>query len=119
MIVVVVGLSGLTNAYRSVPSTCGSAATKGASRWLDAPPGVGPRPVITPAPSAAVAARAIPALRNRLPIEGNEVPPSSLGIRSRETTSPQRLPRGRSAPARFHPPLEAATSRLVRCPRAG
>src|ERR1700738_4591096 len=31
------GLSGLTNAYRSVRSAYGSPAIMGASRWLDAP----------------------------------------------------------------------------------
>src|SRR5439155_18710012 len=72
MIVVVSGLSGLTNAYRSVPSTWGSAATSGASRWLDAVPATGPRVVITPAPSAAVATMATAALRNRLGSRRNE-----------------------------------------------
>src|SRR5438034_9301766 len=66
MIVVVVGLSGLTNAYRSVPSTWGSAATSGASRLLDALPGAGPRPVTHPDPIAAVEARAISSLVNLL-----------------------------------------------------
>ena len=37
-----VGASGLTKAYRSVPSTVGSAASSGASRWLDAPTDPGP-----------------------------------------------------------------------------
>src|SRR5438034_8343866 len=103
MIVVVVGLSGLTNAYRSVPSTCGSAATNGASRWLDALPGVGPRPVITPAPSAAVAARAIPAFRNRLPIEGNEGPPSSIGNSGQEKQPRRSLPARTLRAGLLHP----------------
>src|SRR6185436_7245046 len=54
-IVTVFGASGLTNAYRSVLSACGSAEISGASRWLDAPPGVGPRPANTPTAAAAAA----------------------------------------------------------------
>src|SRR5438093_6212673 len=36
------GASGLTNAYKSVLSICGSAAVSGASRWLDAELGTTP-----------------------------------------------------------------------------
>src|SRR5205809_2999241 len=116
MIVVVVGLSGLTNAYRSVPSTWGSAATSGASRWLDALPGAGPRPVTTPAPSAAVAARAIPALRNLLPSVRKRS--TSLQWVHRRWSSP---PRPRAAPPR--PALSPSSlgqrlHALVRCARA-
>src|SRR5919204_2815683 len=71
------GRSGLRNAYRSVPSTCGSAATSGASRWLDALPSPGPSPASRPPPRATVAPRATAALRNRLVID-NEVPPCPL-----------------------------------------
>src|SRR5216683_737548 len=39
MSVTVSGASGLTNAYTSVLSACGSLLMSGASRWLDARPG--------------------------------------------------------------------------------
>src|SRR5438874_13031918 len=70
MIVTVSGLSGLTNAYRAVPSICGSAAVSGASRWLDARLGTGARPENRPAPSASVAAAATIVVRTRLPGNG-------------------------------------------------
>src|SRR5580765_7265508 len=44
MIVAVSGLSGDTNAYRSVLSAVGSCEISGASRWLDAEPAAGPLP---------------------------------------------------------------------------
>src|SRR5713101_2912095 len=57
MIVAVSGLSGDTNAYRSVLSAVGSSEISGASRWLEAPAGSAPLPrVATTAPSAARAA---------------------------------------------------------------
>ncbi len=55
MIVIVSGLSGLRNAYRSVLSAVGSSEIAGASRWLDAltPSGPGPlRAAATIAPTA-------------------------------------------------------------------
>src|SRR5439155_20506250 len=70
------GRSGLRNAYRSVASICGSAATRGASRWLDAWPIPGPRPETNPPPRATTAPAAIAALRKRFVID-NEVPPVS------------------------------------------
>src|SRR5256885_14195579 len=75
MMVTVDGLSGLTKAYRSVASICGSAATSGASRWLDALPGAGPSPLRKPTPSAIVATAETAMVRNRLPL-GKGVPSS-------------------------------------------
>src|SRR2546421_12357789 len=85
MNVTVPGRSGLRNAYRSVPSTCGSAATSGASRWLDANPAWGPRPATSPAPRATAAPAATATFRNRLP--GNNEDPS-LGDGHRTATFP-------------------------------
>src|SRR4051794_41647061 len=76
MIVTVLGASGLTNAYRSVLSACGSAAINGASRWLEAPPGVGPRPTNTP--TAAAAATAVTATRRLVVLNGATAPSSSF-----------------------------------------
>src|SRR6476619_7585873 len=75
MIVTLLGVSGLTNAYTSVLSACGSAAINGASRWLDAPPGVGPSPANTPI--AATAAAAVTAKRRLVVRNGATVPSSS------------------------------------------
>ena len=54
MIVNVLGLSGLRNAYRSVLSAVGSSEISGASRWLDALPALGEAPMnnASPAPAA-------------------------------------------------------------------
>src|SRR5919202_5267251 len=52
-IVNVSGLSGLTNAYRSVLSALGSSEISGASRWLDAVAAPGPPRVRAAATSAA------------------------------------------------------------------
>src|SRR3954466_8936354 len=73
-IVTVSVASGLTNAYRSVLSACGSAAINGASRCLDAPPGVGPSPTNTPI--AAAAATAVTATRRLVVLNGATVPSS-------------------------------------------
>src|SRR5712692_4751442 len=52
--------SGLTNAYRSVPSACGSFAIKGASRWLDASVNAGAMPIkAATSSSARVTAKAV------------------------------------------------------------
>src|SRR4051795_635545 len=78
MIVTVLGASGLTNAYKSVLSACGSAAINGASRWLEAPPGVGPRPTNTP--TAAAAATAVTATRRLVVLNGATAPSSSFWL---------------------------------------
>ena len=54
MIVTVSGLSGLTNAYRSVLSATGSMEINGASRWLDANALPAARDAMTRAPANAV-----------------------------------------------------------------
>src|SRR5262245_33338489 len=64
MSVTVFGLSGLTNAYTSVLSSLGSAATVGASRWLEALPALGPS-ALTPNATAATAAAVVTARRAR------------------------------------------------------
>src|SRR5215472_13983227 len=64
--VTVSGLSGLTNAYTSVLSIAGSAATSGASRWLDATAAPGPNPYRPTPATMPVAARMIPARRLEL-----------------------------------------------------
>ena len=65
----VLGRSSLTNAHTSVVSICGSAATSGASRWLDAPP-VSGASAKRPAPTAIDAAAASTRVRKRLPSNG-------------------------------------------------
>src|SRR5438876_6750423 len=58
MIVTVSGASGLTNAYRSVLSICGSAAVSGGSRWLEAKLGITPETRInTPTTGATMIVR--------------------------------------------------------------
>src|SRR5919199_6704136 len=57
-IVTVSGLSGLTNAYRSVLSADGSSEMSGASRWLDAVAAVGPPPVAARTTASAASAAA-------------------------------------------------------------
>src|SRR5712691_6622079 len=100
MIVTVSVLSGLTKAYRSVESIWGSADTSGASRWLDAPLGDGPRPVTSPTPRATVATTETVMVRKRLPL-GKEVP-SSLFVEN-DLAAPH--PAGLSGTGPSHPPL--------------
>ncbi len=75
MSVTVLGRSSLTNAHTSVVSICGSADTRGASRWLEAPP-VSGASAKRPAPTAIDAAAASTRVRKRMP---NNVVPSLVG----------------------------------------
>src|SRR5438477_9362874 len=104
MSVTVLGLSGLTNAYMSVPSICGSAETSGASRRLDAPAGGGARPEIRPSPSATVVAAATRAVRSRLPMDGKGTPPVEME-RSVRTSRRRPVRRNPGADCDAPPPL--------------
>src|SRR5215468_4694862 len=67
MIVTVSGLSGLTNAYRSVLSAAGSSLINGASRWLEAAALLGPT-APTSAAAATAEAVAAPSARSSTPL---------------------------------------------------